>query len=279
MSKIGRNDPCPCMSGKKYKSCCMDKNYIEELEKQNLKYYDENYILSKIKRESQCFNIFYENERQKIKRGLFWLKKIINSGANMSYGTLPFVEGEPYCLAVKDVPILLKEDFQAAREIKRIISFEEGFKIVKFKEEAAGNYRKVPVKAINDMIYDPMIDSHLIKYGFDLNKYYKREDEDHKESIVIQPIESLRPHQVVFITTLYVKKTLQYRNIYPDISDEEIEFNKWIKENFEGLVPFSKTILKFVEEVGCSTTEKVESIFHNMIKSLKLEEALTVDCI
>ena len=24
--KIGRNDPCPCGSGKKYKHCCMNKN-------------------------------------------------------------------------------------------------------------------------------------------------------------------------------------------------------------------------------------------------------------
>ena len=26
MSKIGRNDPCPCGSGKKYKKCCMIKD-------------------------------------------------------------------------------------------------------------------------------------------------------------------------------------------------------------------------------------------------------------
>ena len=25
MSKIGRNDPCPCGSGKKYKKCCLNK--------------------------------------------------------------------------------------------------------------------------------------------------------------------------------------------------------------------------------------------------------------
>ena len=24
--KVGRNDPCPCGSGKKYKFCCMGKN-------------------------------------------------------------------------------------------------------------------------------------------------------------------------------------------------------------------------------------------------------------
>ncbi len=26
MSKIGRNDLCPCGSGKKYKQCCLSKN-------------------------------------------------------------------------------------------------------------------------------------------------------------------------------------------------------------------------------------------------------------
>lgn len=25
MKKIGRNDPCPCGSGKKYKYCCLNK--------------------------------------------------------------------------------------------------------------------------------------------------------------------------------------------------------------------------------------------------------------
>jgi hypothetical protein len=27
--KIGRNDPCPCGSGQKYKKCCMLNNYSE----------------------------------------------------------------------------------------------------------------------------------------------------------------------------------------------------------------------------------------------------------
>lgn len=29
--KIGRNDPCPCGSGKKYKKCCLSKSKIEFL--------------------------------------------------------------------------------------------------------------------------------------------------------------------------------------------------------------------------------------------------------
>ena len=25
-ARVGRNDPCPCGSGKKYKNCCLDKD-------------------------------------------------------------------------------------------------------------------------------------------------------------------------------------------------------------------------------------------------------------
>lgn len=29
--KVGRNDPCPCGSGKKFKNCCIDKKNWDEL--------------------------------------------------------------------------------------------------------------------------------------------------------------------------------------------------------------------------------------------------------
>ena len=32
MAKIGRNDPCPCGSGKKYKKCCLEKDLTERRE-------------------------------------------------------------------------------------------------------------------------------------------------------------------------------------------------------------------------------------------------------
>lgn len=38
MSKVGRNDPCPCGSGKKYKKCCIDKP-IPELEQNSFEQY------------------------------------------------------------------------------------------------------------------------------------------------------------------------------------------------------------------------------------------------
>ncbi|MEF3168618.1 MAG: SEC-C domain-containing protein [Deltaproteobacteria bacterium] len=31
--KVGRNDPCPCGSGKKYKKCCLARDEAEESER------------------------------------------------------------------------------------------------------------------------------------------------------------------------------------------------------------------------------------------------------
>lgn len=34
-NKIGRNEPCPCKSGAKYKNCCLNKIKAEDLERYN----------------------------------------------------------------------------------------------------------------------------------------------------------------------------------------------------------------------------------------------------
>ena len=38
MDKIGRNDPCPCGSGKKYKKCCLGKLPLEKITKNGLRH-------------------------------------------------------------------------------------------------------------------------------------------------------------------------------------------------------------------------------------------------
>ena len=39
MSKIGRNDPCPCGSGKKYKQCCLKAQEAQLTESQQERSY------------------------------------------------------------------------------------------------------------------------------------------------------------------------------------------------------------------------------------------------
>ncbi|MFA5249888.1 MAG: SEC-C metal-binding domain-containing protein [Parachlamydiales bacterium] len=37
MGKVGRNDPCPCGSGKKYKKCCEEKDKTPSFQKKEFK--------------------------------------------------------------------------------------------------------------------------------------------------------------------------------------------------------------------------------------------------
>ena len=64
MDKVGRNDPCPCGSGKKYKKCCLQKSFIqtgkEESIRQNLvhellKLFTQRFYTERLKKVSAFF--------------------------------------------------------------------------------------------------------------------------------------------------------------------------------------------------------------------------------
>ena len=55
-SKAGRNDPCPCGSGKKYKNCCWATDHMEQVVNKKFK----NFIQSFCKSELLCYSIYEE---------------------------------------------------------------------------------------------------------------------------------------------------------------------------------------------------------------------------
>lgn len=70
MSKVGRNDPCPCGSGKKYKKCCIDKPLQELAEKEFNQYLDSFWSYEEVNEMSteeiindlRCMGIAFEKE-------------------------------------------------------------------------------------------------------------------------------------------------------------------------------------------------------------------------
>lgn len=67
--KIGRNDPCPCGSGKKYKKCCIDKDLDTDLESLYLKQLEYTKKLNCIERCNKIIEIgknILEHEKKEI---------------------------------------------------------------------------------------------------------------------------------------------------------------------------------------------------------------------
>ncbi|MGE5196570.1 MAG: SEC-C metal-binding domain-containing protein [Anaerolineae bacterium] len=55
MDKVGRNDPCPCGSGKKFKKCCEEKVKHKKIEAQLLSDTAEKEVLTQAKKLTNFF--------------------------------------------------------------------------------------------------------------------------------------------------------------------------------------------------------------------------------
>ncbi|MDR1688739.1 MAG: DUF1186 domain-containing protein [Clostridiales bacterium] len=64
--KVGRNDPCPCGSGKKYKKCCIDKEQTEQPVPTVTRIEDRYDLLKLYPKDSELFNQMYEKEAVEI---------------------------------------------------------------------------------------------------------------------------------------------------------------------------------------------------------------------
>ncbi len=120
--KIGRNDPCPCGSGKKYKQCCLNK--VEENHPLFGKIVSETFVLSNILKESKEFSTFYQKERANISTPVIWTHDLslpigINGKASSSS------TGEKV-IRLRTVPAALEDAFLVAEELTHIILHIEG---------------------------------------------------------------------------------------------------------------------------------------------------------
>jgi len=276
MKEINKNESCPCKSGKQYKDCCFKKAYLNIFKDEGLEYYDEKFMIKYIMANDKNFKRFFRENRNTIDLELLWFKSD-NLCSSMSYG-VPIIKnyGQVAIIGNKNyAPIEIEKSLEVAHELQHIICCQEGYKFVRFKEGCGTETSTYP-KAISDMINDPIVNNRIMKYNFNLYDYYKKADNIQMRSIGIYPIEKVLHENLIFITTLYVKKTLDLRNIYPDIKDEDVEFNKWIKKYYPEVIPISKQILKLVEVIGYNTPEKTESIFGKVISLLGLDDVLII---
>lgn len=260
---IGRNDKCPCMSGKKFKKCCKDNVLVRELKLQGITYYDEKYFFKDVMTDKR-FNDYYESNRFKIDNSLI-TGTIENLGASMSYGICPIKQNKYawFILNNKISPIQKSKALEAAHELQHIINHYNGYPSVGFKEEYIEN-NNTPCKNISDMLNDPMVNSEILKYGFDMKAYFDKADK-----VQIPAIETYSGHEKnTYIITLCVKRYLDYKNIEPNINIEDIAFIKYCKEKYTSLEIYWLQIITWVRQIGYQTKESASLILNKTMELL-----------
>ncbi|WP_368263394.1 YecA family protein [Clostridium disporicum] len=268
MSKeIGRNDKCPCMSGKKYKNCCKDNSLIQELKEQGISYYDEKYFFQNLN-ENESFKKYYECNRSKVNE--FIITGVVeNLGASMSYGTYPYKPDKElwFILNNKESQVEKFKSLDAAHEIQHIINHYNGYPSVGFKEQYLGN-PNMPCRNISDMLNDPMVNREILKYGFDMRSYFDRAD-----IIQIPIIETFSGHEKnTFIITICVKRYLDYKNINPTIDINDIAFINHCKSKYNSLEKYWLQIISWINQVGYENRDSAAIIFEKTIELLGYKE-------
>lgn len=274
MSSISRNNPCTCMSGKKYKKCCLGNNLVQELKEQGINYYDEKYFFREVNK-NESFRKYYENNRNKVKDFIItgFIKDL---GASMSYGTYTYeTEEKEYWFILNNNNSQVEEfkSLDAAHEIQHIINHHNGYPTVKFKDQYLGN-NNIICKNISDMLNDPMVNMEISKYGFDMKSYFDRAD-----SIQIPIIDSFNGHEKnTFIITLCAKRYLDYKNINPNIDIKDIEFIRHCKDKYSSLEQYWLQIISWINQIGYENPECAYDILEKTIDILGYEEYLEVKC-
>lgn len=87
MWKIGGNDACPCMSGRKYKSCCDKTGFWDFAKKNGMAYYDEAFALKELLSTDTNFQRFYGAERNKISKPVLFFQSD-NLQSEVSFGNM-----------------------------------------------------------------------------------------------------------------------------------------------------------------------------------------------
>jgi hypothetical protein len=264
---VGRNDPCPCMSGKKFEHCCAKTNLLETFYRLGYEYYNERYTLSDILEENSTFKRFYEGERKKISKPTVFIKGR-NIGSAMSFGN---IEGEFYLILSENSIIPKADTIHVAHEIMHLVLCSEGYKVVNNKQDTKSNSYN---HYINDMIHEPVFNKRLLSYGFDIKGYLNLSDERQMKSITNN---SRNPHDLFLLKTLYVKRTLDYRNLNSNIEPNEIPFNIWISKHYSNLIPECESLLNLVDENGFDTPMKCEIVLNKIVEKFNMQTKLKVE--
>lgn len=121
--KVGRNDPCPCGSGKKYKKCCLDKEYEKEQPEKNNMNLVIDFVLKKFKKEFDSL------------LGKYFPNRIIDNETNLHMLIDAFVfdyklpdNKKPFNVFLEKAPLTTEERVYYEQLSENVVS---GFEVLK----------------------------------------------------------------------------------------------------------------------------------------------------
>jgi hypothetical protein len=264
--KIGRNDPCPCGSGIKYKKCCLrkessggvldtDSNYPEEVVIKDL------LVLPK-------FSLFYKEKRDKIINEIHWVRDpSLPRGIDYRRTT---EEHNGKCvdfIRLRRVPAVPEDEMKIAHELTHFLVEEEGFEAVCYTDM---RYESV-ASALSSIFSDILVNRKLKVYGFDLDEGYKEELRDTYSQLKKESKSPRAPLDRLRWALNYIDDILARDSLGEGARREAQEFISWFAKRYPDIALEGDELLALIRRIGFDTPEKVKAIYRAIIEKYRLD--------
>ena len=267
MVKIGRNDPCPCGSGKKYKSCCLQKK--QHSDSMPWPTFPEDFVIGELLKSSEEFAAFYKSERNKITAPVYWAKDL-SLPAGIDYRATILQNGTQV-IRLRRIPAVSADAMKVAHELQHFVLDSEGF----VRTGAKKQYETIS-SSLNSMIHDPLVNSRLLIYGFDLLEDYEAElQETFSRLSAVSTSPSKHLDKVLWIFN-YVGKILDWKLLHDEIGKDNNEFQLWFDERYPDIAREAKDLLILIDDIGYETPEKQIKLFRRIVQEYRLERIVFV---
>lgn len=276
MSKVGRNDPCPCGSKKKYKRRCLDKKDEPTKIKQSNttvgSQFDEEYAISEILRSSKAFSNFYMAERIQIAGTINWVQDL-SLPKGIDYRKTTYSSGKRF-IYLRRIPAPLEDAVSIAHELQHFILEDKGFPSVGCAKRQYERQYKNLASALNSMVHDPLVDIQLQTYDFDL--YEKYEKEISKRNLQEYPKSPPEHIGRVLWAINYASNVVDWELVRAEGDKDVSELQSLYDERFPDIAEMGQELLALVRRIGYDTPEKEHELFKEVIQKYKLSGYLII---
>lgn len=248
MLKTGRNDPCQCGSGKKYKKCCLGKAVAAQ--SQTLPQYTKSPLKEEtafqlLLRDSQPFRKYYAEVRPELTNFVVVLDPGLPPGVR---ARTTRSDGKKY-LRLRTPICPLEHAVLLAHELGHFLQDERGFPSV------GGLNDHQAAAALNSALHDPLIDASLASYGFDSSIDQANEVEEsirQLSAIPRAPVDSAgKAHWIANCLGHILSQHVLGVNSADD------KFLQWFTERHPSIAHEAECIAAEVISIGFETPEKM----------------------
>jgi hypothetical protein len=269
--KIGRNDPCFCGSGKKYKFCCLGKTEQTQ-EHSDLPFptVAEAFALRTLLAVSRPFRAFYEAERPKIVARIYWTNKLpMPPGIAAQAIRLPMSDLQ--AIYLHSIPAPSEEALAVAHELMHLMLDVEGFPFITSRSE-----HQSLAALLNSIVQDPLIDARLLRYGFDIGKKIRKDIAAALASLQQAKPPLDRMARMLWVLN-YAGQLLECTVAAPDSAGAQAEaFARWFHAHHPAIAAEGDQLLADTQRSGFDTPERMRAFFERIAQRYGLAGDLIV---